>query len=78
MPKPMCLAAQITFGEEGFFLQGTDYAKKYNPFGTPSNVLPGWAGRVGQVCHFMPFAQHPCTWPGSTRLPDCIAALHVL
>ncbi len=38
----------MTLGEEGFFLHDTPYAR-YNPFGTPSNVLPGWSGRVGQA-----------------------------
>jgi hypothetical protein len=42
------LSAQITVGEEGFFVDGSPYVK-YNPSGTPSNVLPGWSGRVGQV-----------------------------
>lgn len=42
---------QITVGEEGFFLIGTKYTT-YNPTGTPSNVTPGWGGRVGQVHTF--------------------------
>lgn len=46
---------QITLGEEGFFRSPQQlYTQgvppfKYNPTGTPSNVKPGWAGRVGQV-----------------------------
>ena len=38
---------QITTGEEGFFNKGTPYTN-YNPFGTPSNVKPGWSGIIGQ------------------------------
>lgn len=36
----------------GFFKQGP-YAK-YNPYGTPNNVKPGWAIRIGQDA----FSQH--------------------
>ena len=39
---------QLTLGEEGFFAQGSPYTR-YNPFGTPGNVLPGWSERIGQV-----------------------------
>lgn len=49
------MVVQITLGEEGFFrspqqlyTQGVPQFK-YNPTGTPSNVKPGWAGRIGQV-----------------------------
>ena len=41
-------AKQVTLGEEGFFAQGSPYTR-YNPFGTPGNVLPGWSERIGQV-----------------------------
>lgn len=37
----------ITVGEEGFFVEDSPLVK-YNPFGVPGNVLPGWAGRTGQ------------------------------
>jgi len=42
-----CALAQITTGEEGFFKKGTPYTD-YDPFGTPSNVKPGWSGIIGQ------------------------------
>ena len=37
----------MTTGAEGFFKAGTPYTQ-YNPFGTPNNVQPGWAGHIGQ------------------------------
>ena len=33
--------------DAGFFKAGTPYTQ-YNPFGTPNNVNPGWAGHIGQ------------------------------
>ena len=49
---------QITLGEEGFFAQGSPYTR-YNPFGTPGNVLPGWSERIGQVSSSPDFLAQP-------------------
>ena len=48
------VAEQVTLGEEGFFAQGSPYTR-YNPFGTPGNVLPGWSKRIGQVSSMLGF-----------------------
>lgn len=69
----------MALGEEGFFLHDTPYAR-YNPFGTPSNALPGWSGRVGQarcpncsvllfkILHFSGLSKEPSAADVSNKL----------
>lgn len=62
-------SVQVTLGEEGFFAQGSPYTR-YNPFGTPGKVLPGWSERIGQVSAVLesPFQRLPLKLPAPRQV----------